>query len=122
MLTLPSVVRTLQQAHALKTDNPMASTLLREKALISGLRAVAGQFGKTLEEPIRPDSQGVFVFNIQGGSYGEGLAAILKKIEIHQGRNTQPIHTQKWCRIHHSQAEKLILLAMDANHPVMCHR
>lgn len=105
--------------------SPVAFANLRERALIQGLQGLAEAYGKMLA-PTRIDGNGELDFNIVGdqpgvpgacGQYGPELAAWLSHIPRRTGimPTTAPVLPQNgWCRIHHFNAERLLLRVAEA--------
>ncbi len=91
----------------------------REKAIVDGLHALAGHFGKEIDYTYI-DANGELNFFIKGasqglgGEYGEELAALLSQVPRRTGisaTDAPVLPENNWCRINHFAAEKLLMLA-----------
>jgi hypothetical protein len=91
----------------------------REQAIIDGLHALAGHFGKEIDYT-HIDANGELNFFIKGasqglgGEYGEDLAALLSQVPRRTGvsaTTSAVLPENNWCRINHFEAEKLLKIA-----------
>jgi hypothetical protein len=91
----------------------------RENAIVDGLHALAGHFGKEIDFTCI-DANGELNFFIKGasqglgGEYGEELAALLSNVPRRTGVSSTTaavLPENNWCRINHFAAEKLLKIA-----------
>lgn len=91
----------------------------REAAIVDGLNALAGNFGKEIDFTYI-DANGELTFNIKGasrglgGEYGEELAALLSQVPRRTGispTSSPVLPENNWCRINHFDAERLLKIA-----------
>lgn len=88
----------------------------REKAIVAGLHALAGHFGKEIAFT-HINARGELAFNLKGaeigrgGEYGEELATVLSHVPRRTGMSpfsypASPI--SNWCWLNHFDAERML--------------
>lgn len=110
---LDSIVAILKQdlIEREKSPNPDEMSNIQKKAITDGLKAIAEHYGKKLKEPIGPNSDGKFAFELRSDVFGQPLSELLSTIQTSTSGfpdmiSHKPINS--WCYMNAFNAETLI--------------